>query len=150
VTPEDSIAPFSRNTLDYPHIRKRMAELGIHGMVSNNMLSYEGSTLRTEDVWTRESSELHCDALVMVTARVPDDGLYQDLLRHQAEWSDAGMRSVRCIGDAEAPGLIAHAVYAGHRYARELDEPAAADVRFKRHFHADEPATSARVPLLHE
>ena len=31
--------------------------------------------------------------------------------------------TVRCIGDAEAPGLIAHAVYAGHRYARELEEP---------------------------
>jgi dimethylamine/trimethylamine dehydrogenase len=42
---------------------------------------------------------------------------------------------VRCIGDAEAPGLIAHAVYAGHRYARELEEPAAGDVAFMRHFH---------------
>jgi dimethylamine/trimethylamine dehydrogenase len=150
VTPEDSIAPFSRNTLDYPHIRLRMAELGIHGMVSSNIIRYEEATLHIEDVWTRQSSELPCDALVLVTARVPDDGLYQDLLRHQTEWADAGIRSVRCIGDAEAPGLIAHAVYAGHRYARELGEPAAADVRFKRHFHAAEPATSTRVPVFDE
>jgi dimethylamine/trimethylamine dehydrogenase len=56
-------------------------------------------------------------------------------LRREPEWTDAGIRSVRCIGDAEAPGLIAHAVYAGHRYARELEEPAAGDVAFKRHFH---------------
>ena len=27
------------------------------------------------------------------------------------------------IGDAEAPGPIAWATYAGHRFARELDEP---------------------------
>ena len=27
------------------------------------------------------------------------------------------------IGDCNAPGLIAAAVYAGHRYARELEEP---------------------------
>jgi dimethylamine/trimethylamine dehydrogenase len=31
--------------------------------------------------------------------------------------------------------LIAHAVYAGHRYARELDEPVVDGVPFKRHFH---------------
>jgi len=30
---------------------------------------------------------------------------------------------VKVIGDAEAPGPIAWATYAGHRYARELDEP---------------------------
>jgi dimethylamine/trimethylamine dehydrogenase len=69
-----------------------------------------------------------------VTARVPDDALYQELRRREAEWSAAGVRS-RCIGDAEAPGLIAHAVYAGHRYARELEEPTSAEVAFKRHFH---------------
>lgn len=147
VTPEDSIASFSRNTLDYPHIRKRMAELGIRGMVSNNVVRYEGAILCVEDVWTKQASELACDALVLVTARASDDGLYQDLLRRQPEWADAGLKSVRCIGDAEAPGLIAHAVYAGHRYARELDEPDAADVRFKRHFHTAEPAPSVRAPV---
>jgi dimethylamine/trimethylamine dehydrogenase len=144
VTPEDTIAPFSRNTLDYPHIRKGMAKLGIRAVVSHNIVAYEGTTLRIEDVWTQQSCELPCDALVTVTARAPDDGLYQDLLRNQAGWADAGISSVRCIGDAEAPGLIAHAVYAGHRYARELDEPAAADVPFKRHFHVAEPKASAR------
>jgi dimethylamine/trimethylamine dehydrogenase len=36
---------------------------------------------------------------------------------------DAGIRTVRAFGDAEAPGPIAWATYAGHRYARELDEP---------------------------
>ncbi len=29
----------------------------------------------------------------------------------------------KVIGDAEAPGPIAWATYAGHRFARELDEP---------------------------
>ena len=30
-------------------------------------------------------------------------------------------RTVACIGDANAPAIIAAAVYAGHKYARELD-----------------------------
>jgi dimethylamine/trimethylamine dehydrogenase len=81
--------------------------------------------------------ELPCDAVVSITARLPHDALYQELIQREAEWVGAGIRSVRCIGDAEAPGLIAHAVYAGHRYARELEEPAAGEVAFKRHFHAE-------------
>ena len=39
----------------------------------------------------------------------------------------AGIRSVSRIGDALAPGAIVHAVYSGHRFARELDaDPAVA------------------------
>ena len=34
---------------------------------------------------------------------------------------------VKVIGDAEAPGPIAWATYAGHRFARELDMPDIAD-----------------------
>ena len=41
---------------------------------------------------------------------------------------DGGTR----IGDCLAPGTIAAAVYAGHRYARELGEPEAEGVPFRR------------------
>ena len=138
VTPEDSIAPWSQHTLDYRHIRKRMAELGIEPLVSHNITAYHGSTLHLENVWDHTVRDLACDAVITVTARLPDDALYQDLLLREAEWADAGIRSVRCIGDAEAPGLIAHAVYAGHRYARELEEPGKGEVAFKRHFHTED------------
>ena len=37
------------------------------------------------------------------------------------------VKSVRVIGDAQAPAPIAWATYAGHRYARELDEPVVQD-----------------------
>jgi len=136
LTPEDSLAPWTLNTLDYRHVRKRMAELGIEAMVSHDVVGYDGAALTVEDVWTHRRRELACDAVVTVTARLPDDALWQELNRREAEWAGAGICSVRCIGDAEAPGLIAHAVYAGHRYARELQEPAGGEVAFKRHFHS--------------
>ena len=41
--------------------------------------------------------------------------------------TDNVLKSVKLIGDANAPGLIAWAIYAGHRYARELDEPELGD-----------------------
>jgi dimethylamine/trimethylamine dehydrogenase len=53
--------------------------------------------------------------------RLPNDALYHDLLAREGEWTAAGIGSVQCIGDALAPGLIVHAVYAGHRYAREFE-----------------------------
>jgi dimethylamine/trimethylamine dehydrogenase len=63
--------------------------------------------------------------------------LCQDLLARQADWKDAGVEAVDCIGDCLAPGLIAHAVYAGHRYAREFEaQPGenhtSAEVSFRR------------------
>jgi dimethylamine/trimethylamine dehydrogenase len=135
VATDDGIAPWSRNTLGYRHIRKRMAELGIEAIVSHNIVGFDGTTLVLGNVWDARQRELPCNAVFAVTARLPDDSLFQDLLQREAEWSAAGLQSVRCIGDADAPGLIAHAVYAGHRYARELDEPERGDVAFKRHFH---------------
>uniref|UniRef100_A0A0S6YZV3 NADH:flavin oxidoreductase n=1 Tax=Mizugakiibacter sediminis TaxID=1475481 RepID=A0A0S6YZV3_9GAMM len=135
VTPEDVLAPWSQHTLDYRHIRKRLAELGIEAIVSHNIAGFDGATLTIEHVWEHTRRELACDAVVAVTARLPEDALYQELLRRESAWADAGIRTLRCIGDAEAPGLIAHAVYAGHRYARELDEPRGGEVPFKRHFH---------------
>jgi dimethylamine/trimethylamine dehydrogenase len=139
LTPDDTIASWSANTLDYRHIRWRMAELGVSQCVSHMVGGYVGTTLTLEQVWSGATSTIDCDALVVVTSRLPDDSLYQALKVREPEWADAGIRSVSCIGDALAPGLIAHAVYAGHRYAQELDAPRDGDVSFKRHFHHDAP-----------
>ena len=59
---------------------------------------------------------------ISITARLPEDALYQELHARQSEWADHGIVRVDAIGDAHAPGLIVHAVYAGHRYAREFDD----------------------------
>jgi dimethylamine/trimethylamine dehydrogenase len=74
-------------------------------------------------VYTGSQQNFDCDSVVMVASQASEDALCVDLLARQAQWSDAGIRTVRAFGDAEAPGPIAWATYAGHRYARELDEP---------------------------
>ncbi len=56
-----------------------------------------------ENGWDGQRHERDCDAIVLVTSRLPDDGLYQELMQREADWADAGIRSLRCIGDAEAP-----------------------------------------------
>ena len=55
---------------------------------------------------------------------------------------DGGTLTLRRIGDCLGPGIIATAVYEGHRYARELGaEVDAGDVPFRRERLVIEPTT---------
>ena len=64
---------------------------------------------------------IRVDNLVLVTCRAPQDSLYHELVDAIEAGADGAPKSVKVIGDAEAPAIIAAAVYAGHKYARELD-----------------------------
>ena len=63
--------------------------------------------------------------------REPDNRLFQELGADPAT-AVRGPRTMTQIGDCLAPSTIAAAVYDGHRYARELDEPALPEIRFQR------------------
>ena len=137
VTPEDTVAGWTVNTLDYRHIQKRLRDLGVHLHTGLNLVEFDGQSARLACVYSEREQTLACASLVTVTARLPNDDLHQALLERQADWADAGIEAVDCIGDCLAPGLIAHAVYAGHRFAREFEaEPgenhASAEVPFRR------------------
>ena len=56
-------------------------------------------------------------SLVVVTARRPKDELFSELETHPDR---PGTLTLQRIGDCRAPGIIAHAVYSGHRAARLL------------------------------
>jgi dimethylamine/trimethylamine dehydrogenase len=89
--------------------------------------------VETACAYTGTPGRIEADAVVMVASRTSDNTLYRDLMARQGDWADAGIRSVKVIGDAEAPGPIAWATYAGHRYARELDMPDRGDtLSFRR------------------
>ena len=136
LTAEDTIAPWSANTLDYRHIQHRLHEVGVAQLTQHNIVGFQDGGLSVEHSWSGKLREIDCAALVLITARLPNETLLLALRGREDEWAQAGVRSVRAIGDAEAPGLIAHAVYAGHRYARELDAPTIGDaVPFRRHLH---------------
>ncbi len=138
LTADDMIAAWSTNTLDYRHIQHRLHEVGVEQLVQHNLVGFADGKLSVEHTWSGKLRELDCAALVLLTARLPNETLLLALRGREQEWADCGLRSVRAIGDADAPGLIAHAVYAGHRYAREFDVPVDQDaVPFRRHFHTE-------------
>ena len=121
LTPCAYVSEWSINTLEQAEIQKRLIEMGVKIELNRGLVSISNSKLISNCIYTQKEKEIETDSLVMVASRKPHDQLYKDLLLKKTEWIDAGIKSVKLIGDANAPGPIAWATYAGHRYARELD-----------------------------
>jgi dimethylamine/trimethylamine dehydrogenase len=58
----------------------------------------------------------------MITSRIPEDSLFRELEADTDQLRQAGIRTLKQIGDCHGPATIAAAVYGGHRFARELGE----------------------------
>jgi dimethylamine/trimethylamine dehydrogenase len=123
ITPAAHVSQWTTNTLEVARIRKRIIRAGIDVRTNSAVTAVTADGVRTACVYTGDEGSVSADSVVMVTARLPIDGLYQELLRRNVEWAGACLLSVCAIGDAWAPATIAAAVWSGHRYAEELDEP---------------------------
>ena len=128
VTPAAVVSSWTAHTLEQEIIQENLLKIGIkilpHHFVRPGKKNYPEAV----HIYTGESTVLTCDALVLVTARIPNASLESELEKVRNSWDDAGLKSVTRIGDALAPSTIAAAVYSGHRYARELDEELDPDV----------------------
>ena len=123
VTPEPVVSSWTANTLEVRRIQARLLQAGITLVTAAALIAVDGDRATLECVYTGTQTTVATDSVVMVTARSSASTLYADLLTRRDEWAPAGVTSVRAIGDALAPSTIAAAVYSGHRYAREFDEP---------------------------
>ncbi|MEE8504727.1 MAG: NADH:flavin oxidoreductase, partial [Kiloniellales bacterium] len=133
VTPALAASYWTEKTLEIGHIYKRLLELDIGIVPHTNVAAFYGGRVELACVHTDKRRDIPCAAIVTVTARLPEDALYRALVADEAGLEAAGIKSVTAIGDAYAPSTIAAAVYAGHRAARELDDPADPDaVPFER------------------
>jgi dimethylamine/trimethylamine dehydrogenase len=66
-----------------------------------------------------EGTELARDGVVLVSDRISNDSIYYEL---RPALEEGKISSLRIIGDAEAPNIIAQAVFSGHLAAREFEE----------------------------
>lgn len=137
VTPAAYVSEWSINTLEQAEIHRRLANMGVTIVLNKAVTSIEDDSVSIACTFNAKRSKTACDAVVLVTTREPKDDVWQQLELCQNEWSANGIKSIKVIGDAESPGPIAWATYAGHRYARELDEPAIGDaLPFRREITA--------------
>jgi dimethylamine/trimethylamine dehydrogenase len=121
VTPASEASTWTRNTMEQHFIQTRLLEKGVEIRAFASLDAIEPGVAVTSCVFTGRTTRIEADAVVLVTARLPNETLALDLKARAADWADAGLASVTAIGDALAPATIAHATYAGRRYAEELD-----------------------------
>lgn len=122
VTPESQVSPWSRNTLEQARIQKRLIDLGVEIVTAMALAGRTKDQLELSCVYSGRIRPVDCATLVPVTARLPDETLWLELKAREAEWADAGIKTITRLGDCLAPGLIAAAVYSGHQYARTYQE----------------------------
>ncbi|QGX98560.1 NADH:flavin oxidoreductase [Roseovarius faecimaris] len=133
ITPSAYVSDWTQNTLEQASIHARLAEMGVEIVLNRGVTRIGADHVVSDCVFTGQTRDVPCDAVVMVASKLGNDAIYSDLLAREADWADAGIRSVKLFGDAEAAGPIAWATYAGHRYARELDgEPLGDALPFRR------------------
>ena len=66
-------------------------------------------------------SSIDCGSLLIAGVLKGNDRLFQELSSDTDRFANAGMISLRSIGDCRRPGTIAHAVYSGHECVRTID-----------------------------
>jgi len=120
VTPASDIGAFQKDTLEYLRNVQRLDHAGVAMLTHHAVIEGGGGRLRLRHVATTHEMEVETATVVTVTSRTPVDGLFHALNGDKAALQAAGIASVTRIGDCLAPAAIVHAVYAGHRYAREL------------------------------
>jgi len=123
VTPSAFVSDWTNNTLEQAAIHCKLLDLGVEIQLNRAVTAIERDGVQTACSYSGRAAEIQADAVVLVTSRQQNDDLWQVLKQRRDDWPAAGIRSIKVFGDAEAPGPIAWATYAGHRYARDLDEP---------------------------
>ena len=122
-TPAVEASTWTRATMEQHFIQTRLLERGVAIRTVTGLEAVSEGAVTASCVYTGRTEEIEADAVMLVTSRTPEDRLARELKARRADWSAAGIESVTAIGDALAPATIAHAVYAGRRYAEELDGP---------------------------
>jgi len=123
ITPSAYVSDWTNNTLEQIAIHPRLVDAGVEIVLNRGITEIHEGHVVSNCVYTDRVQNYEADAVVIVAARQEVNGVFGDLKAREADWADAGIKSVKLIGDANAPGPIAWATYAGHRYARELDMP---------------------------
>lgn len=121
VTTEGKAGNWSQYTGEQERTQQQMLELGIEIVVNTAVEGFDGERASLACVYSGRAHRRAASALVLVTSREPCDALYRDLVGAEGE---SPALEIQRIGDCRQPALIAHAVYAGHRAARELGESA--------------------------
>jgi dimethylamine/trimethylamine dehydrogenase len=128
VTPAPLISYWSQFTLEQERIQYKLMRLGVKLYPQHVLGEIQSDCVKLVNTISAQSVELPRDEVVLVSDRVSNASLYYDLKPTLAQGK---IKSLRVIGDAEAPNIIAQAVLSGHLAAREFEEDTVEETPFR-------------------
>jgi dimethylamine/trimethylamine dehydrogenase len=120
VTTAGAAAAWGFMTNEQPLVHQSFARQGIALRTLEVVTGFDGETLHLSQVFTGQAAAIPVRSLVIVGYRAGGSAL------HEALKATAKPGRLHLTGDANAPGAIVHAVWQGHRTARELGAAVAA------------------------
>ncbi len=117
VTPAPLVSIWTQYTLEQERIQRRLLDLGVTLLTQAELVGISSDAVQLRDHARNRDLVMARDHVVLVTDRLPNDALAQALAPALA---DGRLATLRAIGDADGPGIIAQAVFAGYLAACEL------------------------------
>jgi dimethylamine/trimethylamine dehydrogenase len=121
VTAEDSVSSWAGNTSERWRIRTQMMEKGIGIVTAHTLTAFDDAQATLQCAYTGRVHSVPAKGAVLATQRAQNDDLYHQILATVGGEMAKLPFTLTRIGDCEAPSIVAAAVYAGHKYAAELD-----------------------------
>ena len=121
-TPDEVVSEWAGKTSERWRVRTHLMKLGIGIELAQALTSFDGEAATLTCQFSGVQKQLPFASVVMVTQRAPNDALYHELIAMAGGDKDSLPFTLTRIGDCEAPAIVAAATYAGHRYARQLEE----------------------------
>jgi dimethylamine/trimethylamine dehydrogenase len=128
VTPAPLVSYWSQFTLEQERIQSKLVKLGVKLYPQTVLSEIENDCVRLQNTVSGNIAGSSCDGVILVTDRISNDSLYYEL---KPSLEEGKIKSLRLIGDAEAPNIIAQAVFSGHLAAREFEEEKTEGTPFK-------------------
>ena len=130
ITPHASVSSWTVMTDEQGFVQARLMEAGVTLLPSQIVTGQRNGTAQFRCAYTGREHVEQCQTLILVTGRLPADGLYGRLAKNPAPFS------LSRVGDCLQPSSIADAVYSAHRFARGFGQSG-----------ADGPPRRERPPL---
>ena len=111
VSPAGTVAEWTSYTVEQTRLQARLIERGVSLKLGQIVTALTPDSATLACAYTGRETSIPCLTLIPVTSREPQDALYDAL-------QNKGLATLRRIGDARAPGLIAHAIHDAHGAAR--------------------------------
>jgi dimethylamine/trimethylamine dehydrogenase len=122
VTSSGRPASWSSFTTEQEQAHARLLDLDIQIITNHAITNFGDKGATATCTVSGNIRTIEADALIPVTSREPTDTLFHALNDDPHTLQANGIQTLVRAGDCDTPGIIAMAVQAGHRIARQLGE----------------------------